>query len=156
LQGTKYLLFIISEKARFMPTSEKNLREEFLMKEYEALRDEMTESVKETRSVERNALIVTGAIWSWLAISNNSSYMQLKWLPAILIFLFAYRAYGLTTHIDSLHEYLIKIENLILPGKKLGFEQLHQDRLTAKRTSAYIFWALLIITTIIVPALFNH
>jgi hypothetical protein len=61
----------------------------------------MRDAHKETRAIERNALIATGVIWSWLAVNRNVHYDQLKWLPAILVFLSAFQALGIASNIKS-------------------------------------------------------
>lgn len=138
-----------------MPVPANNQTTDFLIKEYESLRTEMNEAVKETRTIERHAVIAIGIIWSWLALTENAPYRQLIWLPLIIVLFSAYRAYGLTAHIDTIAKYLTKIESFFITlDDDLGFELNHSAALTAKRFSAYIFWILLCAMTIIVPAIF--
>ncbi|MEP6466904.1 MAG: hypothetical protein ABJB05_11400 [Parafilimonas sp.] len=137
-----------------MSTSEKNLKEEFLMKEYDAVRTEMNDTVKETRMVERNSLIATTVIWSWLATTDHVAYKQLKWLPVILVLFSAYRAFGLASHIDKIRNYLRKFEHSVLLEDDWGFEQYYKSKLTSRRISSYIFWVLLFLVTLIVPSFF--
>lgn len=40
---------------------------DFMLREHEAVRNDMDATVKETRTLERYALLATGAIWSWVA-----------------------------------------------------------------------------------------
>ncbi len=55
---------------------------DFLLKEYEAARGEMADAVKETRTLERYALLAVAAIWSWVVASPNLNTMRLSgYLP---------------------------------------------------------------------------
>src|SRR5262247_325279 len=93
---------------------------DFILKEYEAVRREMEEAVGETRRLERNALLVVGAVWSWLVAARQPEFEWLKWLPALLAPLLFLRAIALTWHIDLIARYVSKVEEAVLP-KGLGF-----------------------------------
>ncbi|MGI9487695.1 MAG: hypothetical protein ACR2RF_17815 [Geminicoccaceae bacterium] len=132
-----------------------NSEKAFLLREHEAVRTELDEAVRETRVLERYALLVTGAIWSWAMSIDNEFYSWLAWLPLLLILFLAFRAFVLTMHIDDLARYLMKIEKKFELSGGLGFETYFQDRGKVKRFSAYAFWCLLLITSIIIPIAFD-
>lgn len=135
-------------------------RDEFILKEYEVVRSEMDETVKETRVLERYALIVFGGIWSWYIA--NPGHDAIRWLPFPIIFFLALRAKSLIDHIKNLEEYLMKIEqkfalpdNSDLPDK-FGFEHYFKQKGgTLKRRTTYFFWAILVLASLIIPIFFK-
>jgi hypothetical protein len=112
---------------------------EFLLKEYEAVRREMDAAVKETRTLERYALVAVGAIWSWVVASDRPEFDPLKWLPALLVGFLAFRAVALTLHVDFIARYLAKAEKAFVLPDGLGFEQQFKNAGALKRVSAYVF-----------------
>ena len=124
---------------------------DFISKEYEALRREMDEAVKETRVLERYALLATGAIWSWLI--GTSGYELAKWLPAFIVGFLGFRALALTSHIDFLGKYFAKVEKAFPLPSGLGFEQQFEGSSVAerKRRTAYWFWGVLLFFTVVIP-----
>jgi len=132
---------------------------EFLLKEFELLRNELDESVKEARAIERYALVTTGAIWSWVVAQTEETtiYQPLVWLPAILVLFFAFRALGLSVHVRDIGKHLAEIEQAFHLPEDLGWEQLYEKKYhgTPKRISVYVFWAGLLIATIAIPFLFR-
>jgi len=138
-----------------MSSPDTNLANDFLLKEYEMLRTEMSEAVKETRTLERNALIVTGAIWSWLALKENVSYEELKWLPALIVLFSAFRALGLTMFIDEIGNYIATVEKSFITQNELGFERHFKAKKTLKRKSAYFFWIIFFLLTAFIPLFFT-
>jgi hypothetical protein len=124
---------------------------DFLLKEYEAARGEMADAVKETRTLERYALLTVAAIWSWVVASRKPEYDALKWLPALIVVFFAFRALVLTKHVDFIANYLEKIEKQFALPDSLGFEQQFKNKGTLKRLSAYVFWGLLFVASVIIP-----
>lgn len=70
---------------------------EILLKEYDAHRKEMSESIAETRALERYAVAATAAIWTWLLIqSAEKPWVGLiKWIPLALCVLAALRCSAL-------------------------------------------------------------
>jgi hypothetical protein len=124
---------------------------DFILKEYEALRREMEEAVKETRVLERSAVLATGAIWSWLVGAGKPEYELAKWLPALIVLALGIRALLLTSHIDFLAKYFIEVEKSFLLPSGLGFEQQFKRKGKAKRLSAYVFWAVLFVVVVVLP-----
>ena len=124
---------------------------DFRLKEYEAVRREMDEAVKETRTLERYALVAVGAIWSWIVASRKPEYVVLMWLPALLVGFLAFRALLLTNHVTFIANYIIEIEKLFALPDLPGFETRFKGKGTLKRCSAYFFWLLLVLVSVIIP-----
>ena len=70
---------------------------EIILTEYDAHRKEMSESIAETRALERYAVTATAAIWTWLLIqSAEKPWVGLiKWIPLALCVLAALRCSAL-------------------------------------------------------------
>ncbi len=132
--------------------------EEFLRKEFELVRHEMDESVKESRSLERYALTLTGGIWAWLAVSKaeyHISFPAAAWLPALLVAFFFFRAAVISQHVKDIGDHLIEIEKAFQVPETLGWEQMYKKCYGKfKRASVYIFWFILLLVTIVIPVFF--
>src|SRR5262245_41875510 len=130
-------------------------QKDFLLKEFERLRVEMDESVKETRSLERNAVIASGAIWAWAlvhprVIPGVSFYVLLS-IPTIIVALSALRAWALQRHIIAMSKYLANVEKAFILPPCLGWERRFDESTekTIKSLSAFLFWAILLLFTIV-------
>jgi hypothetical protein len=78
----------------------------FLGREYDTLKTELLEAVKETRRLERFALAATAAVWSWLAVHPDADGNG-WWAPVILIAFFYFRVIALGVHVDAIGAYLV-------------------------------------------------
>ena len=131
---------------------------EFLLKEFERLRIEIDDSVKETRTLERNAVISSGAIWAWALVKTGTvtgaSLYILLWLPVVIVSFSAFRAWALHRHLLSMGKYLAEVEKaFVLPGG-LGWEQrFAQSTGKTKSLSATVFWVCLLFITALGAAL---
>lgn len=124
--------------------------QQFLLREYDHLREELLECVKETRLLERNALLVSGAIRAW-AITNKSQsvYQVLLLVPSLIVFLSALRAWSLWRHIGLLAAYIQQVENTFALPDNLGWEHTFaRSRDYSKSFSAIIFWLVLLAATV--------
>lgn len=128
---------------------------DFLLQEYEAIRREMDQAVTETRTLERYALVAVGGIWSWIVAKGEPQYDALKWLPALLVVFLAFRALVLTKHVDFIANYLTEVEKSFALPERLGFETRFKHHGTLKRLSAYIFWLLLFLVSVIIPCAYH-
>lgn len=73
------------------------LRKDFLLKEYDARRKELADSVAETRTLERYAAGATAAIWTWLFTQNPDKawVILVRWIPVALCILAVIRCAAL-------------------------------------------------------------
>lgn len=129
----------------------KESAEKFLLQEFEALREEMMECIKESRSLERNALLASGAIWAW-AIANKTQavYQPLLLVPPLIAMLSALRAWSLWKHLDHLSNYIQQVEAALSVPGNLGWERVFfASTDCSKRVTAIVFWVLLVAATVI-------
>ena len=143
----------------------------FHEKEYEALRREIELDIKETRSLERNALLANAAIFTWLATTGKEflGHWWLPWLPVVISGLAAFRSFALLSRMMELGDYIAKLECTF---GSLGWEReriKHKDEqkhmptqaTTTTRLKAWfrarpfvltagIYWAVLIVGGLIV------
>lgn len=129
----------------------KESAEKYLLQEFEALREEMMECIKESRSLERNALLASGAIWAW-AIANKTQavYQPLLLVPPLIAMLSALRAWSLWKHLDHLSNYIQQVEAALSVPGNLGWERVFfASTDCSKRVTAIVFWVLLVAATVI-------
>jgi hypothetical protein len=126
---------------------------EYLVKESEHVRKVYDDRINQTRTLERYSLLATGAIWSWCATNLDSPAVQiLIWLPAVITFLFGVRAWGNAKAIYMTRDYLIKIENRISLPENIGWgKHLRDNDEPRLALTAYLFWGILQIITILIP-----
>lgn len=129
--------------------------QEFVLAEYSAIRSELEEAVRETRSLERFALIALGTIWSWVLASAKPGRELVLWLPALLIAFLGFRASELIKHIEFIGSYLAKVEATFSLPHGLGFEQNFLPRVHDKRRTTYLFWSVLMFVAIVLPAVWK-
>src|SRR5579864_9076771 len=65
-------------------------RKEFLLTEYSALRNEILDDLRESRSTERYAVTGAGAVWMWMWLGTQKVHVRWAWgIPLV----FALRGY---------------------------------------------------------------
>lgn len=82
------------------------------LKEFEALRKEISDAVTETRTLERYAGAATAAFWTWLLVqpAGEPWIGFLKWIPACICLLAAIRCVALMQDVVDHARYLREIE----------------------------------------------
>jgi hypothetical protein len=92
--------------------SNDSLISQYKVKEYEYLRKDHSESIQETRSIERNAVISTAAIWTWLLTTPQANTYKsfVVAIPLIICILGALRSVGLVIRIERIASYTRKVE----------------------------------------------
>ena len=138
-------------------SSEKSKGKEFLIKEYEALRHQMDQFSKEIINMERWALIVSGAIWSWLATQGYASTPPLIFgSPATMTALLGLRSLGLHNTNILAGKYIFEIEKRF--GVQIygfGWEhKMHSKRPIVSFLAGYLFWGILITSNVAIPYLY--
>jgi hypothetical protein len=131
--------------------------EKFLLQEYVGLRDELMECVKESRSLERNALLASGAVWAWaIANKTQSVYQPLLLVPPLIALLSALRAWALWKHLKQMSTYIQAVESALSLPDGLGWERRFAASTDySKSISAGIFWTLLFSATVFAAVRFG-
>ena len=120
----------------------------FHLAEYSSLHGEIRELITESRTLERQVLFATGAVWVWLA-TNDDYVPYIAWLIPLLFSSGGYiRATLLQGQVDRIASYLVTIEENLCPTECCW----HGSKIPSGiRLSSYVFWCLLILVTIVVP-----
>ena len=132
----------------------------YLLEESKFIRSSYDSSIEETRKLERYALTLTGLTWGWyIANYGEPGYNLLIWFPCFVCFTFGIRSAAIHYRSVLLLRYLEIIEsNYDLPDNT-GFGGFHlglsQGPPVMIAVSAYVFWIVLQIVTILVPFLLN-
>lgn len=87
----------------------------FNLKEYEALRIEINDTLREIRAIERYAVAGSGAIWAWLA-TRPSLHAAVWVIPLLLVAAGFIRNSILYAHVRQLGDYIRQIEEHLLKG----------------------------------------
>ncbi|MEA1995292.1 MAG: hypothetical protein U9N18_03960 [Campylobacterota bacterium] len=137
-------------------------QKEFLIAEFNSLRGEIRAKLARIREDERNALIISGAIWVWVAAGFwKTSYGIIVFIPAALSILFSLKSYAEWQSIKETGAYIINIENLFELGHDVGWQHYlkgEREHLLVKWSTVYwsllisgnFIFALLIVTKVIV------
>lgn len=130
---------------------------EFLLLEYECLRDEVLEALKEIPANEKWALLVSGAFWTLFASTpeRNVLIAFTPWLPSALTFLFFLRWRALEDKFLVFEEYLLRVESgLAIEG--FGWEAhlrgSRKNRFRWFRWYGWLFWGLLFVGNVVLAA----
>jgi hypothetical protein len=123
--------------------------------EYEFLRKEIATSIEETRNLERGALAITGILWAWFLTHLPVPFIA--WLiPPVLVVLGAYRAKVLNRSFQLIARYLREREKALLSeipttdSQQIhGWETFREKQNAGVECSAYIFWCLLFLGSVI-------
>jgi hypothetical protein len=122
---------------------ERNRVDAFVLAEYAALREEIKWIIDQIDTLERNALILTGAVWAWIATQNwDDAYVM---LPLVLSVLFFIKRRSLSFALRGAAKYVLKIEEHFTLPKGIGWEHhLAENRPKHFRVWKLAFWLLLI------------
>ncbi len=140
---------------------------EFMKEEYLALRKEIEASVSELATLERQCVLATAAIYTWLVTAGlkGGTVAQLAWsIPVIISVFGALRSLSAGQHLRRLSCYIQEIEREVAQSNKhaKGWEHFHSQATLRKfRTKVRIAaWLTLILLTIFVafngPAIVNE
>jgi hypothetical protein len=133
---------------------------QFHVAEYTSLHGEIRELVSEARTLERQALFATGAVWTWLATRDNQILLSVSWfIPVLFSIGGAIRAMALARAIENIATYIRQIENVLAARPQLqGWEYFRRQKppplglvVSGLSISARLFWCLLIAVTLSVP-----
>ncbi len=101
---------------------------EFLLKQFSALRTEIEAKLLEKRNTIRNAIITSGAIFSWLAIQDITSpiYSATLFVPFGISLLFSYCSRAITKDLALIGQFIEGIENRFDMPADLGWERFRK------------------------------
>jgi len=133
---------------------------EFLLKELEQVRKDYEGFIEETRRLERYAIVVIGATWSWCASHEDSfAFSLLVWFPAVACALFGSRAAAIHIQARAARRYIAKVERALELPIELGWaaDQMQQSTgiPAVVAITAYVFWFVVSVGTIAVPLIFR-
>jgi hypothetical protein len=130
---------------------------EFHKLEYEALHREIEASTQELLTLERYALIGSGAVWTWLATTKLVPKPPeiVWWIPVLFSLLGILRTWALLKSIARTSSYLQLLESVVYDQEILGgwetFIHKPENRKQYLRKFTWIFWGVLLIATIVIP-----
>lgn len=127
---------------------------QFHLAEYTSLHGEIRELNGEARTLERQALYATGAVWAWLAVNPTSVHDIAWYIPVLFSTGGATRAYLLTRAVNNIAAYLLELDDAFAARPTLlGWHTYRKkERVTAGvMRSGLAFWFLLVTLTIVLP-----
>jgi hypothetical protein len=139
-----------------------DLSRQFLLAEFQALRREIEQELRELESYTPYSLFASAAIWTWLLSDKGQFASKLVcWFPALLTVLFFVENVTVLGDMEHIGAYIAKIEDALQLPQDLGWERnLRRGHYKFKHnTWRYIFWTFLlvaIVTGAIVYTLFWH
>jgi hypothetical protein len=139
---------------------------DLVKEEHKQRRQEINELSGRMEGDNRNALILTGAIWSWLAtnqaavVGHGPFVTVVVFMPAALMLFFLYRWYAMHRSIFGNAAYLRDLEARAGVGL-LGWETWLQDKRASDPSRVSLgragltFWVGLIATNLLLAVLFG-
>ena len=96
---------------------------DFLLTEYNALRRQMEQDIKQLGDLLRYALLASGGLWAWVLSHADSKISQIAgWLPVALSTLLLLQVLELRKLVHQLGGYLYDIEGYFDLPHGLGWE----------------------------------
>ena len=128
--------------------------------EYASLHGEIRELNVEARTLERQVLLATGAVWAWLAV-HGTNVPQLAWfIPVLFSVAGATRAFALKRAVENIALYIRRLDAELCTGRPslMGWETLRRlkpptegFKTSGVMWSAWFFWGLLVLATALIP-----
>lgn len=132
---------------------------DFHLQQYASVRKEIEEFIRETRILERYAIIGTTAVWVWL-LTHNFTTTTIKntpkivwWIPSLLVFLCAIRSLVLLKGILKASRYIRHMEKVFFYSEEIpGWETfVVKEKQVFIKWSAIFYWLLMLSITVAVP-----
>ena len=119
--------------------------QEFLLREYDALRREVEMTIKDRSDYLRYAILSSGAIWAWLVGLPKGQGSPLvhavsAWIPSLLTVLLCGEWNLLRRKIWGIARYIRNIEHHMQPPQGLGWETQLEDRTSKHKRSHVEVW----------------
>lgn len=95
----------------------------YMIAEASSLRSNMLHHLVNIESLEKNALLISGAIWALVAsITWVDSLKIIIWFPSILTVIFYVKLKMLTNTLHIMGEYMLKLEHEMALPEELGWQ----------------------------------
>lgn len=133
------------------PASMSDLSGRFLLAEFESLRREIEQELKELESYTPYSLFASAAIWTWL-LSEKGQFANtlVCWFPALLTVLFFIENVTVLGDMKHVGDYIARIEEALSLPTDLGWERTLRrgNYKFMHNTWRYIFWVFLIVANV--------
>lgn len=117
--------------------SDEKRADSFVLAEYAALREEIKWIIGQVESLERNALLFSGAIWAWIAPQQwKPFYVVVVWLPLLLSILFLIKRESLRRSLKEAANFSLKVESYFNVADDVGWDHY----LKFKGVRYFKFW----------------
>ena len=129
------------------PTFDQSI--EYYLKEHSALREEINELIKDSRTLERWALVSIGAILVWLFSNQQTPYkFWAYWIPFLLSAFCAIRVLFYQSNLGHAVSYSMKLEKLFctidgLEGSNHYVEKARSQQWCKYSIPSIVFWSAL-------------
>jgi hypothetical protein len=141
-----------------------DVTKDYLKEEQKQRRQEIDHLMAKIEDDQRYGLIITGAVWSWLATNRDKLQSPFDivavFVPVVIMLFFAWRRKVLVFSIQKNAEYLKQLEGLFGVPEGFGWERwlegyskTSKRKLTLGRASK-AFWYWLIMANLILAGLF--
>ena len=131
---------------------------DYHLAEYTSLHGEIRELNAEERVLEKQAIFATGVVWAWLAV-HGAAVPWLAWcIPILFSVAGGIRAVALNRAVENIAAYIMKLERELTASSPVkGWETHRREQSVASglSRSAKAFWILLLLITLLVPALIH-
>lgn len=127
-------------------------KQEYQLWEAKFLRESIVASINSISELERNTLIGTGLVWTWLATHEMKQVEILWFLPVLFAFLGWLRSRALLHSIERTAEYIRKLEShLCVAPAPCGWEtHLARVRRPLVSRTISLFWLCMLLVSIAV------
>lgn len=128
---------------------------EYQLWEAKFLRESIVASISSISELERNTLIGTGLVWTWLATHKMNQVEILWFLPALFALLGWLRSRALLHSIERTAEYIRKLEShLCIAPAPCGWEtHLARVRRPLVSRTISLFWLCMFLVSIAVAVI---
>ena len=117
---------------------------QFLLAEYDALRREIDEKIRQSNSLPKYTALATAAIWTWLYSNNVDSVVRIvTWIPACLTVLLGVLDVAMHRDIIRAGEYIRRVEKHLNLPEGLGWEGYIRGQ-SWTRIPKVLFWLALL------------
>jgi hypothetical protein len=122
--------------------------DDLYLRMYDGLKSEIASAVQDARNMERNVLLLCGAIWRFVA-ARCPVRNEVLYIPFILSVFGAARTVALMISIRPMAQYLSRLEEMVLADAELpGWEKFFRKHSQGGvGITMWLFWAGLIIIT---------
>jgi hypothetical protein len=134
----------------------------FSIEQNKALWAEIAEDVKESRLLERYAVIGMSAYWAFLVKDGKipltgQNYLEWILIPALLAILGGLRSMALLSRLTLIGRYLREKEGSMgYPGWETFLQSSYRKRSKPFLASGTVIWICILLMSVLVPVLFHY